>query len=361
MIRCRSCLQPFDISSFSYRCPSCGGLYGFPEGLVYSPAKLQPELPGIWPYKTSFCLPAGAPVVTLGEGNTPLVWTEISGIKVGLKLESLNPTGSFKDRGTAVMVSWLMAGGIDSAVEDSSGNAGASFAAYASRAGIQGRVFIPSSASGPKRFQIESYGQEVIPVPGPRSAAARAVLEEVNRGGIYASHAYLPQGTAGIATIAYELLDQLGEPPGTILMPVGHGSLLLGISLGFEALLASREIERLPKLVGIQAAACDPLYRAFSAGASSPLPVPEGKTLAEGVAIADPFHGEYVLAAVRRSGGLILSVGEDQIRRGQAELARKGFHVELTSALVWGGLEQLDETLPEPIVAIITGHGLKNS
>ena len=359
MIICRDCQQPFPKNSFPYLCQNCGGLFGIENGHNYSTQKIEPGLAGIWRHRHSFGLPEDAPVITLGEGNTPLIWSEIFGKKIGFKLESLNPTGSFKDRGTAVLASWLAAYGVEEAVEDSSGNAGASFAAYAARSGIKGKIFIPSYASGPKRAQIESYGQQVISVPGPRSKAAEAVLQEVQGGAVYASHAYLPQGTAGIATIAYELIDHMDKPPGSIVLPVGHGSLLLGIALGFKALLREGRITRLPKLIGVQAAVCAPLYSAYKAGLTDPESSQEGKTLAEGVAISTPYHGSEVLRAVRESDGTILTVDEDQIRAGQLKLAHIGIHAELTSALVWNALEQIDPDIPDPIVSIITGHGLK--
>ena len=360
MIQCRACHKPFPVDRFPHRCPDCGGLFGFSPGLKFEPEELAPDLPGIWRYRMGFSLPADAPVISLGEGNTPLVWSTVQGKKVGFKMESQNPTGSFKDRGTAVLVSWLKAAGIREAVEDSSGNAGASFAAYASRSGIQGKVFVPASASGPKRLQIESYGSEIFPIPGPRSNAADAVLKEVESGAVYASHAYLPQGSAGIASIAYELYEGIGGAPGAVIMPVGHGSLLLGIALGFEALLKAGSISRLPNLIGVQAAACAPLYKSFQTDNLDVSSVPEGQTLAAGVSISDPFHGKEVLAAVRRSGGSILAVEESDILKAQAQLAGLGFYVEMTSALVWSGLEQIHQSIPEPIVCIITGHGLKN-
>lgn len=352
--------MPFPRSQFPYRCPSCGGLFGFSKGLEYVLEDIDPGQPGFWRYKAGFSLPEGAPILTLGEGNTPLVWAEVSGRKVAFKLESLNPTGSFKDRGTAVLLSWLLAAGVREAVEDSSGNAGASFAAYASKAGIKGKVFIPDYASGPKRTQIESYGSEVVSVPGPRSRAAEAVLKEVDRGSVYASHAYLPHGVAGIATIAYELEEDLGRPPGTVLLPVGHGSLLQGIWLGFQAMHKSGATSSLPRLIGIQAKACDPLYQAFQAGQDHPPAIQEEKTLAEGVAIAEPYHGSAVLRALRESRGTFLHVDENGIREGQKALAQLGIYAELTSALVWDGLRQLPSNLPEPLVCVITGHGLKN-
>jgi len=361
MIQCRDCQKPFPINPFPHRCPDCGGLFGFHPGLDYHPGEIETELPGIWRYRNGFSLPEGAPIISLGEGKTPLIWSDVHDQRIGFKMESQNPSGSFKDRGTAVLMSWLKAAGIQKAVEDSSGNAGASFAAYASRAGIEGKVFIPDSASGPKRKQIESYGSEVIPIPGPRSKAAQAVLDEAESGAVYASHAYLPHGTAGVASIAYELFEDIGDAPGTIIVPVGHGSLLLGISLGFQALLARDSITRLPQLIAVQAANCAPLYAAFQTGDTDVQSVSEGKTLAAGVGIADPYHGKEVLAAVRQSAGKVIRVKESEILKGQEELAQHGLYVEMTSALIWNGLEQVRESTPGPIVCIITGHGLKNS
>lgn len=359
MIICRDCQQSFPKNSFPHLCQNCGGLFGIDNRHNHKTQMVEPGLAGIWRHRHSFGLPEDAPVVSLGEGNTPLIWSEISGREIGFKLESLNPTGSFKDRGTAVLASWLAAYGVKEAVEDSSGNAGASFAAYAARSGIQGKIFIPSYASGPKRAQIESYGQQVISVPGPRSKAAEAVLQEVQGGAVYASHAYLPQGTTGIATIAYELIDQMEEQPGSIVLPVGHGSLLLGIALGLKALLREGRITSLPRLIGVQAAVCAPLYSAYKAGLTDPESSQEGKTIAEGVAISTPYHGSEVLRAIRECEGTILTVDEDQIGAGRLKLAHIGIHVELTSALVWNALEQIDADTPEPIVCIITGHGLK--
>ncbi len=359
MVTCRDCRQQYPQDSLPHLCPNCGGLFGFSEGITYSTEKVEPGLPGIWRHRHSFALPNGAPLITLGEGDTPLIWSHVFGKKVGFKLESLNPTGSFKDRGTAVLVSWLAAAGVKEAVEDSSGNAGSSFAAYAARSGIKARIFIPSSASGPKRSQIESYGADVVAVPGSRTKAAEAVLQEVEEGAIYASHAFLPQGTAGIATIAYELVQQMDGIPGTILLPVGHGSLLLGIALGFQALRQSGLIPRIPKIIGVQAAECAPLFKAYENQYKEPASTVEGKTSAEGVQISTPYHGKNVLRVVKESGGSFVAVGEQEIAAGQQQLAKLGIHVELTSALVWNALEQIHQEYPEPIVCILTGHGLK--
>jgi threonine synthase len=299
-------------------------------------------------------------MVTLGEGNTPLIWNFIRGRKVGFKLESLNPTGSFKDRGTAVLVSRAKALGLKHLIEDSSGNAGSSLAAYTAKAGIQAKIFIPADASGPKRQQIARFGAELIPVPGPRANAAAAVLQAARSGAVYASHAYLPLGIPGIAKIAYELWDQLPGQPGAVLVPVGHGSLLLGLYHGFKALKNAGVIQELPVLVGVQSAACDPLVQAFENGKNRAVSIQPGNTTADGVRISEPIHDREILEAVRATGGKLIRVDEEQLSRGRKELSAQGIDVEPTSALVWNALQDLLDWLPGPVICIVSGHGLKS-
>lgn len=200
--------HPYPKDKFEYKCPECGSAYDLVGGINYRPELVDSNQPGLWKYKHTFGLPEIAPTIYLGEGNTPLVETRIENKQVYFKLESLNPTGSFKDRINAVNMSFLVSRGIQAAVEDSSGNAGASFSAYASRAGLDGKVFVPSYASGPKRKQIEAYGAELVLVPGPRLEATKAVLQAVEEeGSAYASHVYLPHGILGLATTGYEIYD----------------------------------------------------------------------------------------------------------------------------------------------------------
>lgn len=359
-IRCLSCHEAYPESEIPYLCPGCGGLYDVQGVLPYRPDAVEPSLPGIWRYRHCLGLPPESPTLSLGEGQTPLLWREVFGRQVGFKLENLNPTGSFKDRGTAVLVSFLRGRGAASAVEDSSGNAGASFAAYAARSGMRARVYVPAYASGSKREQIAGYGAEVIPVPGPRSQAAAAVQEAASAGQVYASHAHLPFGISGFSTIAFELLEDMERGPGSVVMPVGHGSLLLGLHRGFKALQRRGALERLPALIGVQARACAPLWQAFQKGSLEPVQVRERETLAEGVRIKEPYRGNAVLQAIQESGGRFVAVDEPDIKAGRQRLAALGYYVEPTSALVWDGLAQTAGSLTEPIVVILTGHGLKS-
>ncbi len=359
IFQCTNCHRPYPDVGVPYRCPQCGGVFSVEGNLDFSVEGIDPELPGIWRYRNSFGLSRSAPVIYLGEGDTPLVTGQGFGRKIAFKLESLNPTGSFKDRATAPLASVLVSRGVQQAVEDSSGNAGASFAAYAARAGIKGRIFVPDYSSGPKRRQIEAYGAELVPISGPRSEAAAAVRKAAEEGAVYASHAYLPFGLPGIATIAYELFEELGEVPGAIVAPVGHGSLLLGIAHGFRAMKAAGIIQNQPRLIGVQARACAPLWALSTQGVAGFAWVVEGETIAEGARVLQPMRGDELLKAVEASGGKFLAVNEEQIQPARDSLAKAGLFVEPTSAIVWAALQEVAEELPEPIVLILSGSGLK--
>ena len=360
-IICTNCHRSYPDAGVPYRCPVCGGSYDFLSPLRIYANQQEPGQPGIWRYRHTFDLPEDAPAVTLGEGDTPLVWGEAFGRQVAFKCEHLNPTGSFKDRGSAPLMSFLYSRGVRAVVEDSSGNAGSSLAAYSARAGVQARIFMPESTSGPKRRQIEAYGAEVVQVKGPRSNAAEAVRRASDQGAVYASHAYLPFNLPGYATIAYELVEQLNCTPGTLVLPVGQGGLLLGVGRGFETLIQAGRLSQMPKLVGVQARAYAPLWSLFTHGPAGLGWVTEGQTLAEGIRVHQPLRGDTVLQLVNDHQGSFLVVDEDEIRPGHDQLSRRGFYVELTSAVVWGALAQIVGKVPEPVVVILTGSGLKNA
>jgi threonine synthase len=360
-IRCTNCKRPYPEEGTPFNCPVCGGLYDYSSIPIYDPARVDANCTGLWRYRYTFGLPEHAPLVSLGEGDTPLVWQQAFGHRVAFKLEYKNPTGSFKDRGAAILVSFLRSRGVTNAVEDSSGNAGASFAAYARRTGLEAKVYVPEYASGPKRKQIEEYNAQLVSIPGLRSKTSEAVLRAAKLGAVYASHAYFPQSLVGMATVAYELLSQLGQTPGTVICPVGQGSLLLGIGRGFLAMKQAGLVDFIPKLVGVQALACAPLWAVFHYGPAGLQWVSEGETLAEGVRIKYPLRGDTLLQTVKDSKGLLIAVAEEEILPGRDELYRLGFFVEPTSAIVWNALEQVVGQMPEPIVAVLTGAGFKSS
>jgi threonine synthase len=340
-----------------YNCPNCGGLYDYVDPFVYEVAKSSGM--GFWQQARQ--LGFDEPTLSLGEGNTPLMPCRVLSRNVFLKCEYANPTGSFKDRGTATLVSFLRARGVTEAIEDSSGNAGASFAAYAARAAIRARVYVPETASGPKRRQIEMYGAVIETVPGARSNASDAARRAAESGVVYASHAYLPFNLPGYATCALEIVDQLKHGPGAVIVPAGQGGLLLGLERGFRALLQAGKIRRMPAIIGVQAAACAPLVALFDMGIMGLSFVTEGTTVAEGVRVRSPLRARAVVDAVRNSGGRLISVNENAILPARDALARLGFYVEPTSALVWRALLDSLPGLEDPVVAVLTGSGHKVS
>ncbi|MGH8699711.1 MAG: pyridoxal-phosphate dependent enzyme, partial [Burkholderiales bacterium] len=181
----------------------------------------------LWRYRNALLVDAGG-AVTMGEGWTPLVRAAWEGIAVDLKLDFMMPTGSFKDRGMTVMVSYLKSRGITEVLEDSSGNAGASLSAYCARAGMRCRILVPETASYPKIVQIAACGAEVVTIRGSRQDVADAALA-MSRDIFYASHNRQPFFAEGTKTLAYELWEQLDfRAPDSVVVPVGYGANVLG-------------------------------------------------------------------------------------------------------------------------------------
>lgn len=360
-----------------------GGLLRWPDQRPYDATAVDAAAPGIWRYRSTLGLPDEARRVTLGEGGTPLVRAALGGAtqggatqggaEIAYKLEFAQPTGSYKDRGFAALFSALASEGVTDVVEDSSGNAGASAAAYGAAAGIGVTLFVPrAAADGVRVAQARAYGAIIDAEAPTRAAAAERACAAAEAGAVYASHVYQPMYLVGLQTIAYELFEQLGGAPDDVVVPVGHGGLLLGLALGFDALLAGGHITRLPRLHGVQAAAAAPLADAFASGAGAPMPLPHPPTAtsAGGIAIGDPPRGAAVLAAVRRSRGTLSALAEDDITSAQASLARRGWYVEATSAVVAPLAERLAERLATGlarerssgvVVAVLTGSGLKDA
>ena len=303
--------------------------------------------------------------VTMGEGWTPLVHGHWRGASVAYKLEFTMPTGSFKDRGMTVMLSYLRSRGIDRVLEDSSGNAGASLSAYAAAAGMRCRILVPETASYPKIAQIAACGAEVVTIAGSRQDVAEAALRQ-SKDIFYASHNWQPFFVEGTKTLAYELWEQLGfQAPDNVVVPLGYGSNVLGCERGFAELARRGEIARRPRLYGVQAANCAPYHAAWQAGAEQLVPTEIAPTVAEGIASAKPTRVVEVLRAVRDSGGAIVAVSEAEIVDALRALARSGIYVEPTAAAAAAGLTRLlaDRAIGphETTVLVLTGSGLKAS
>jgi threonine synthase len=327
-------------------------------------SEIRTDRYSVWRYAAAIGVD-DAHAVSLGEGWTPLIEGQWHGARTRFKLEFTMPTGSFKDRGMTVMVSYLKSRGIDHVLEDSSGNAGASLSAYAAAADMRCRILVPESASYPKIAQIAACGADVLTIRGSRqdvADAAVAMSSEI----FYASHNWVPFFVEGTKTLAYELWEQLGfRAPDNVITPLGYGSNVLGCLRGFEELLRNGEIERMPRVFGIQAENCAPYFAAYEAGGDALVDTQIKATIAEGIASSKPTRVKEVLHGVRDSGGSIVAVSEAEIVDALRDLARKGLYVEPTSAAGAAGLTQLIATgavkPDETTVLVLTGSGLKAS
>ncbi len=280
-------------------------------------------------------LPPG-PLIDLGAGGTPLVTIEEFGATC--KLEGCNPTGSFKDRGAAVTIARAVAIGAAQIKEDSSGNAGLAIAAHGARAGLSADIYVPSTAAGSTVTAIKSTGANVVPIDGSRDAVASACVNA--DAGWYASHAWRPEFYEGTATLAYELVADLGgRPPPAVVLPVGHGTLLLGLYRGFDRLVQAGRIDTIP-----------PLFAGQLRGAGSLL---EGDatvepTLAPGIRISRPARHDQVHAAIEASGGQVVPVAPEHVKTAQRRLQTRGFNVCTTASVALATLDTLrDEDLIE--------------
>ena len=280
------------------------------------------------------------PRISLGEGSTPLVpaprLSERLGVEVWLKLESANPTGSFKDRGMTVAVSKAVEEGAAAIVVASTGNTASSAAAYAAKAGIPALVLTSQGTAGAKVAQARMYGARVLEVRGSFGEALAAARELERRGTHALANSVNPHRIAGQTTVAFEIAEQLGGVPDAVTLPYGGGGNTRALFLGFEALGA------MPRLLPVQAAS-------------------RADTVASAIRIADPVHADEVSEAVGRSDGRVLTARDDEILRAWQSLAtEEGVFCEPSSAASLAGLERAGLPKGTRVVCLVTGHGLKD-
>lgn len=318
----------------------------------------------VWRYGAALPRDIARPV-SMGEGGTPMVERAWGALRPHFKLEWFNPTCSFKDRGAAVMLSWLRQIGIKAVAEDSSGNGGAAVAAFGAAAGMDVTVFAPAYTSAAKVAQIRAFNADVRLVEGPRE---NAQAEAIRASGdiFYASHNWQPFFLQGTKTIAYELWEDFGfQAPDNIVIPAGAGSNVLGCAIGFTELMASRQISKLPRLFVAQPLNCSPVDASFQAGVEEWVPREVLPTVAEGTAIKHPVRLREVLRAVRLSGGQTVAVPEADIVAAVRKLAACGLYAEPTSATAAAALDLLQARgaiqASERTVVLLTGTGLKST
>ncbi len=321
-------------------------------------ADIETSTRSLWRFQAALPMACPAPI-TMGEGCTPLIERKIAGATALLKCEWFMPTGSFKDRGASVMLSLLRQQGVQSVLEDSSGNGGAAVAAYAAAGGMAATIMAPESTSPAKTVAMRAAGATVELIPGNRQATSDAA-EARAAALFYASHNWHPFFLHGTKTLAYELWEDLGfRAPDNLIVPCGAGSNVLGCAIGFSELLRAGQIARLPRIFAAQPENCGPIARA-----SLGLPAaPVRPTIAEGTAIAAPIRLPEVRAALQASQGGAILLPEADIIAATRQLAGMGVYVEPTAAqaaaafnrLVAAGTIKPGETT----VLVLTGSGLK--
>lgn len=317
-----------------------------------------------WRYRASLPLSIANPI-SMGEGCTPLVQKAWGDHRPYFKLEWFNPTSSFKDRGTTVMLSVLRQQGIEAVLEDSSGNGGASVSAYGAAGGMQVKILAPAFASPPKIAQMRAYGADVQLVDGPRQECENEAMRQSSRI-FYTSHNWQPFFLEGTKAIGYEIWEDLNfRVPDNIVMPAGAGSSVLGCFMAFSELLRAGQIHKLPRLFVCQPLNCSPIDASFQAGKTTPVEREIRKTISEGTAIARPLRLSEVITAVKDSGGSTVAVEEEAIVAALKRAALMGLLPEFTSATAIAGFERLVQmgTLhaSEETVVILTGTGIKNA
>lgn len=324
---CSDCGKTYPIEGLDYHC-ECGGLFKLAKQPV---EKITTT-------------------ISLGEVQTPLLQRTLQGRKVYLKLDYMQPTGSFKDRGAFALVNKLKEFGIKEVVEDSSGNAGAAIAGYCAAAGIKCNIYLPASTSPGKIKQIKAYNANVVKVPGTRDDTATAILQAAETT-YYASHVYNPLFFEGVKSLAYEIYAQIGVPD-YVVIPAGNGTMVLGVYQGFK------EIGQLPRIIAVQSKNCAPVFSKYKRQ-----PVGEMKaTAAEGIAIQVPKRIDEMIAAIKDSNGDIIVVDDEAVTAAQEMLCAMGIYIEATAGAAVAGMLQYFQADGDDnckIVVPLTGMGLK--
>lgn len=373
-LECVGCRATYPEREDLFRCPACGrGLQvTLPlKGIRYDAlaSAWRSRGPGVWRYRELLPVPSEHPI-TLGEGGTALLPMASLGrnlVSAYAKNEGQNPTGSFKDRGMTVGVTRAASLGRTRVICASTGNTAASLAAYAARAGLDCIVLVPTGgvAQG-KLAQAFFEGARVVGLKGTFDDAMRLVSDAAKELDAYVLNSINPYRIEGQKTAAFEVFEQLGgHVPDWLVCPVGNGGNLAAYWKGFQELQAVGATDRLPRLVGVQAAGAAPIADAILGNRDGIEAVEKPQTVASAIRIGNPVNWPKTLRAIRESGGRALKVSDDAILDAQRRLAREeGIFVEPASAASVAGAARLANEKAfasgSTVVCVGTGHGLKD-
>ena len=352
---CFECGRSYSVEEKRWRC-DCGGFLNLEYDEVNLNFSLNSHLPGLWKYKHLLPIKDDNSIVSFGEGFTPLIKEHILGKDVYLKLEYLFPSGSYKDRGSTVLLSKIRELGIGEIVEDSSGNAGSSIAMYAAKAGIKANIYVPKETSKDKLTQILAFGSNLVIVDGNRNDTYIKALRDVEKKGLYyASHAWNPYFFEGTKTFSFEVFEQLGfAVPDVLIIPVGNGTLLIGAYIGFLQLKEAGTIKRIPKIIAVQSENCPAVYSRINGASESKCL----ETVAEGIAISKPVRMKQITQIINDNNGDVVIVKEREVVEALKLMLKRGLYIEPTSAVVIAALKNI-KTNGQVVVLPLTGSGLK--
>jgi len=359
-------------------CINCGGLLD----AYYDYEKMKKEMffektrtrrRDLWRWRELLPITDESNIVTLGEGGTPLSRcdhiSEILGIKnYYVKNDTVNPTGSFKDRSFSVAVSKAKELGVKFGLTYTSGNAGASFAAYMARAGIDAVILVKEWAAREKIGMIKIYGQKMVKLDFDSFSEVTGMLDQVKKNlGVYQFGVFInPFRHEGNKTYAYEIWEDLdGKIPDILIHPVSHGGGIYGAYKGFKELMALGLTSRLPRMIAAQPAESSPIVKAFDEGKieAEPFGNPKG-TIAQSIGTDAPIgRGKRILKCLLDSGGCAVAVSDEEMLMAMKWLGREGIFAEPSAAISVAAAKKLIEKgiikENETCVSVVTGSGLK--
>jgi threonine synthase len=365
--QCKECGLTYELDEVLNRCRVCDGSLD----ILLDYEKIKKEIrreffaKKIWHWKYWMFYPVSVEnKITLNEGGTPLVKSEHFGKafdELHFKLESLNPTGSFKDRGSTIEITRALELNIDKICCASTGNMGASVSAYCAKAGIECTIFLPKNTSKQKIKQIKVYGAEIVKVRGSFTSALKTCEKFSESKNVYMVGDFPFRGE-GEKSIGFEVADQLNfNPPDWIVCPMGNGTLIYSIYDAFRDFWKVGLISKIPKLCGVQSSGCDPIVRAFEKNLDYIPGIRKSKTLASAIDVPNPIDGIKALEAIRRTRGFACRIPDKEIIKMQKELTiREGIFAELAGVISVAAAMKFKEELKGRVVCIISGAGWKD-
>lgn len=371
-LRCIACNYTTSAEPWLFLCPKCGNLMEvvMPSKNNFSWDVARKRRFGVWRYRELLPLSNDVEPITMGEGGTPLISVNrIVNRGVFVKFEGANPTGSFKDRGMTVGITIAKSLGVEGVIVASTGNTAASAAAYAARAGLQCVVVLPrGGVARGKLAQALLHGAKIVEVDGVFDEALEEVFTEVVLNGkrdLYPLNSYNPWRLEGQKTLAFEIVDELEEPPDYVFVPVGNAGNISAIWKGFKELYNYGLISRLPRMIGVQAEGAAPLVRTWALKSRSLMAIEKPMTIASAIRIGKPVNWLKALKAVEESRGTFVSVSDEEIVKSMKDLAMyEGIGVEPASAASLAGYRKALELgivdRNSVTVLVATGHALKD-